>query len=113
MSRLLRSPLTPLAGLSLMTTALLCAYVIAGVAPSLLAQALLSFAWALFLILWADADARRRRKVPCYDFGFIAGLTYPVSLGWYCLWSRGWRGLLLLLALIALACVPWLIAAAF
>jgi hypothetical protein len=41
-----------------------------------------SVGWGLMLILWMDADARRRRMLPCYDFGFLAGVFFPLSLVW-------------------------------
>jgi hypothetical protein len=39
-------------------------------------------------------DARRRRLVPCYDFGLYCWVSFPLTVTWYCLWSRKWRGLL-------------------
>jgi hypothetical protein len=67
---------------------------------------------SLLLLLWMDTDARRAHRLPCYDFGFLATLTYPLSLVWYCLWSRGWRGILLLHELVLLLFAPWLVALA-
>jgi hypothetical protein len=43
----------------------------------------------------------------------VALLLFPLSLAWYCLWSRGWRGLLVLLALLALWLLPYAAAIAF
>jgi hypothetical protein len=48
--------------------------------------------------------------MPCFDFGLFAVLFFPVSLLWYCCWSRGWSGLLLLLLIFALWLVPWVLA---
>jgi hypothetical protein len=66
----------------------------------------------LFLASWADADARRRRRVPCFDFGFFLVLALPVVLLWYVFWSRGRRGFLLLGVLLGVQCLPWLTATA-
>lgn len=58
-------------------------------------------------ILWMVDDARRNRRIPCFDFGFLAGITLPFSLIWYLVRSRGWlRGAGVLLFLIALWLIP-------
>jgi hypothetical protein len=85
-------------------------YVVAGVATSEAADRLNSVGLALAFVLWVVADARRRRCVPCYDFGFLVAVFFPVSLLWYLLWSRGWRGTFLLAALFGLLLLPWLAA---
>lgn len=110
---LVAHPLAPLVALALATAAALCAYVAAGTAPSPGAELAFGYGWALMLLLWVDADARQSRRLPCYDFGLLAILLFPLSLAWYCLWSRGWRGLLLLLALLGLWLLPYLTALAF
>jgi len=111
MRQLLLSPFVPLVGLSVITTVRLCAYLLLGASPSPLSDVIIVLGWALLLVLWIDADARRSHRLPCYDFGFLAGVTFPASLVWYCVWSRGWRGLLVLLGLIGLVYGPWLVAA--
>jgi hypothetical protein len=65
-----------------------------------------SVALALACILWVMADAQMRRQTPCYDFGFLVAVFFPISLLWYVFWSRGWRGFLLLGALIGLMLLP-------
>jgi len=104
-------PLAPLIAMALVTAADLCAYVSIGRSPSPGVGLLLEFGWALMLVLWMDADARKLRRLPCYDFGMMVAIFFPLSLVWYCLWSRGWRGLLVLLMLLALFVVPYVIAA--
>ncbi|ODU01120.1 MAG: hypothetical protein ABS79_02220 [Planctomycetes bacterium SCN 63-9] len=66
----------------------------------------------LALVLWMDLDARRRRIVPCHDFGFLTMVVFPASLVWYVFWSRGWRGVFLLAGLLGLWAVPFLSAVA-
>jgi hypothetical protein len=110
---LVAHPLAPLVALALATSVALCGFSAAGAAPSPGAELVLSYGWALMLLLWMDADARRLRRLPCYDFGLLAAVFFPLSLAWYCLWSRGWRGLLVLLALLALWLLPYVAAAAF
>lgn len=56
----------------------------AGAVPSRWAEILLSKGWLLFTLIWMTCDARRTRGLPCYDFGFLSGLWYPLSLIWYC-----------------------------
>jgi hypothetical protein len=65
-----------------------------------------SFGLTLAFILWVIADARTAGRTPCYDFGFLVGIFFPVSLVWYVLWSRGWRGLLTLATLVGLMLLP-------
>ena len=81
-------------------------YTWVGLTPSHDVETVLGFAWTLLLLMWMQADARRRRCVPCFDFGFLAYATFPLSIAWYCVWSRGWRGLRLLLGLFCLFFVP-------
>ena len=66
----------------------------------------LQYGWGLMVVLWMDADSRKLRRVPCYDFGILALIFFPFSLFWYCFWSRRWRGLLVFLLLLSLWLVP-------
>jgi hypothetical protein len=63
--------------------------------------------WEVLSILWVVADARGRRVVPCFEFGFLCLVFFPISLAWYCFWSRGWRGLLTLGLLASLRVIPY------
>ncbi len=67
---------------------------------------LLEIAPALFLLAWMVQDARRRRCVPCHEFGFLSAVYLPASLIWYVFWSRGWKGFWLLAAFIGLFSIP-------
>jgi len=64
------------------------------------------FAPSLSLIFWIAADARHRRRTPCFDFGLFMFLSFPVSLFWYGFWSRGGVGLIFAVALTCLLWVP-------
>jgi hypothetical protein len=77
-----------------------------GPAPRNIAEVIFRYALPYTIVLWIVADAKERRSTPCFDFGFFALATWPVSLFWYCISSRGWRGLGLAAGLMALACVP-------
>jgi hypothetical protein len=46
---------------------------------------------------------------PCFDFGLFLVYAFPVSILWYCFWSRGRHGFLLLLGLGSLFFFPLLI----
>ncbi len=92
------------------TSAFLITQVFVRPAPSDEVVFLTSFGVGLALILWVTMDARSRRQTPCYDFGFLVGIFFPASLVWYVLWTRGWRGLLTLAALLGLMLLPWLCA---
>jgi len=91
---------------------LLVAYVATGRTPSDRVQGLIPTGLGLALVLWMMMDARARHRTPCYDFGFLVAVFFPVSLVWYVLWTRGWKGLLTLVGLIGLWFVPWLTAMA-
>ena len=81
-------------------------YAAVGSAPSETVSRMSSLAIALACILWIMADAQIRRQTPCYEFGFLVAVFFPISLVWYVFWSRGWRGFLLLGALIGLMLLP-------
>jgi len=89
-------------------TAFQVPYAAAGVPPSTAAALLTSCGLAVAFILWIVDDARSRRCVPCFDFGFLVAVFFPASLAWYVLWTRGRRGLTTLVALFALMLLPWL-----
>jgi hypothetical protein len=110
MSRWLVHPLAPLVILSLMTALFLGAHVLVRMDPSPETGFLLTFGWSLMLVLWMDADARFRRRLPCFDFGMLAAIAFPFSVFWYCFWSRRWRGVVLLLLLGGLYVVPYMVA---
>jgi hypothetical protein len=98
--------------MSLATAAFLCAFVAARTTPTPASELLLALGWPLMLVMWIEADARRRRRQPCFDLGLLAAVWFPISVAWYCVWSRGWgRGLLVLLALLGLWVMPRFLAA--
>jgi hypothetical protein len=88
-------------------SAFLVMHVAVGRVPSEAATRLTSAGLALETVLWVMADARVGRRTPCYDFGFLVAVFFPVSLVWYMLWSRGRRGFLTLGALVGLLAMPW------
>jgi hypothetical protein len=67
---------------------------------------LASIAFVLACVFWIMTDAQRRRQTPCYDFGFLVAVFFPISLVWYAFWSRGARGILLLAAFLGLMVLP-------
>jgi hypothetical protein len=69
--------------------------------PEIAAQ-LTSFGLALAFVIWMMADARIRRRTPCYEFGFLVWVYFPLSL----VWSRGWRAVFVLTGLFALMSLP-------
>jgi hypothetical protein len=103
-------PLTPLVAFSFVFSALISAYFVAGYTPTDRIQVLGAIIWALLLAWWIVADARRREGIPCFDFGFFCYLFLPVAVPWYCLWSRGWRGVFVLFLLATLWLAPYFIA---
>jgi hypothetical protein len=108
--RFLAHPLTPLILFSVALTGLLTVCLVSGESPSTPFKAVASFSWSMLLALWIIIDARRRSRVPCFDFGLFCYLFLPVVVPWYCFWSRGWRGVLTLAALAGLWLAPYLVA---
>ena len=110
MGKFVVQPLVPLLLFSVTLTVLLAAYVVRGVAPSETFEILVAWIWSLLLALWVVTDARRRRSIPCYDFGLFCYLFVLVVAPAYCFWSRGWRGILILLVMAGTWMVPYVIA---
>jgi hypothetical protein len=108
--RALLSPIAPLLFFSIGFGAILSAYMALGAAPSLGFETAASFVWCVLLALWIVNDARRRRGIPCFDFGLYCYFLLPVTITWHCVSTRGWRGILLLLAICATWILPYLVA---
>jgi hypothetical protein len=60
---------------------------------------------ALAVAWWLAADSKRTRVVGAYDAGLFFYLTWPLTLPWYALRTRGRRGWLLAVQLYGLALV--------
>lgn len=88
-------------------------YAITGADMSPLAESLCGLGPPLGAALWVEADARRLRRVPCYEFGAFVLFGWPVVVPTYCFWSRGRAGWRLTLALIGLILAPSLLASIF
>lgn len=65
--------------------------------------------WVPLLAYWVVLDARKGHRIPCFDFGLYCYLLLPVTLPWYCIWSRGWRGVSLILLLYGITILPYLV----
>lgn len=103
-------PLAPLSIFSVVLTAFLATYLATGFSPSTTFEIASSFSWSLLLAFWVVTDARRREGIPCFDFGFFCYLFPPIVVPWYCFWSRGWRGTLLLATIVCLWLMPYVVA---
>lgn len=58
------------------------------------AEMLLGFVQLIAITTWIQTDAQRRGQTPCFDFGLLLFWTNWFGLFGYCVWSRGWRGVL-------------------
>jgi hypothetical protein len=97
----------PLVALAAIMAAFASMYVLLGENPPSDLEWLFGFCQFLFVVYWMVLDARRRHRVPCHDFGFLAWVFLPVALPWYLIWTRGLRGLLVLVLFLILVMVPW------
>lgn len=97
-------------GWLLLITVSLCAfngmYVFSGVPYSLLAEFIVFYTLPIALMIWVLWDAQSRRCTPCYDFGFFVYLGWLVAIPGYLVWTRGWRGLLVLIGFVVLFLLP-------
>ena len=111
----LRSPLVQIIGFALAMTVLLplaSLGAIAMVGPqSYLVWFVAAYALPITLVLWIAADMKDHGQTPPFDMPFLLLLAFPISLFWYCISTRGWRGLLLAMGLIALVYLPAMAAA--
>jgi hypothetical protein len=101
--------LTPLLLFSLIASALYAAYLFAGRTPTQTFDLVVQLSWALLLVFWVVVDARQGHRIPCFDFGLFCYLFLPVTLPWYCFWSRGWRGIYLILVIYGLGLFPYIV----
>jgi hypothetical protein len=98
----------PLLGLASILAIFASVYVLLGEEPPDGFSSLYGPIYFLFILSWMILDARRRRGVPCHDFGFLIGIFFPVSLAWYLIWTRGIKGLLMLAVFGFLFILPFL-----
>ena len=82
------------------------AYQVTGAEFSRPAALLFSYGTPAAVAVWIDADARRRRRSPCWEFGAFVVFAWPVAVPTYCFWSRGREGWRLLGGLVAVIVGP-------
>jgi hypothetical protein len=70
---------------------------------------ILTYGIPILLAHWVAADMRQRGLKPPYELPFFLMLVWPISLFWYCAWTRGPEGLGLALGLVALSWLPTVI----
>lgn len=64
------------------------------------------YAMPIALAHWVAADLRGRGVTPCFELPFLLLLAWPLSLFWYCLWTRGGWGFVLAAGLVVLSYLP-------
>ena len=104
-----KSPLTEITGLSLAMAVLQPVAMWGAGAHVILAFAfavISSYAIPIVLATWIAADLRARRRTPCFELPFLLLLVWPISLFWYCIWTRGWQGFFLALGLVVMGYLP-------
>jgi hypothetical protein len=83
-------------------------YAASGVEPSDSILFYVQLVPTMAVVLWVVQDARQRQIIAVHDLGFFMFIFWPVVVPWYCFKSRGARGWLLLVRLLALILSPWL-----
>jgi hypothetical protein len=105
-----KSPLAQIAGLSVGMAVLQPVAAIGAANRSfpvpILLFTIVGYALPVTMAIWVAADLRSRGHTPCFELPFLLLLAWPLSLLWYCIWTRGWRGLLLWMGLVALTFLP-------
>ena len=91
-------------------TGIALAYQVFGAEPSRPAQLLFSYGPPAGVAIWIEADARRRRRSPCWEFGAFVLFGWPIAVPAYCFWSRGRGGWPLLAGLGAAVLAPSVLA---
>lgn len=84
-------------------------YQLAQVEPSPCVETFLWNAPGVAVLVWFDKDARRSRVQNVYDWAFLLLMAWPVLIPWYTLKTRGRKGWLLMLGMLALMLVPLLV----
>jgi len=91
---------------SIVFTLFAVAYPVLGAEPSRPAALLFSYGSPAAAAVWIDADARRRRRSPCWEFGAFVVFAWPLAVPTYCFWSRGRAGWRLFAGLAAVIVGP-------
>ena len=105
---ILVSPFARIAWTATIVAVLAVAFMASGAPP--LAMMILGYLGQLAVVLWIVEDAHAQRRTPCFDFGYFVLVTYPFSLVWYCVSTRGCRRWLLVLAVLGIVYVPTFVA---
>jgi hypothetical protein len=104
--------LAPLLGAALVVLVLPVVHVLVGEPPTELEVIVAGYVPMIFVLLWMIEDAYRRRSTPCFDFGFLICVLFPLSLLGYLVWTRGWWGLVVFAGMLAAIYVPWFVGTA-
>jgi hypothetical protein len=79
-----------------------------GAEPTPVMQMLLGLGPAVAVAAWLAADAKQTRTVLAHDAGFFFYVTWPLSIPWYAVRTRGRRGWRLAAQLYVIALAGWL-----
>ena len=96
-------PLTGLYGFSAICALFATGYGVLNLHPSPGMSFLLGWGPAIAVAWWLAADSKRLHVIGTYDAGLFFYLTWPLTLPWYALRSRGRAGWWLAVQLYALA----------
>lgn len=95
-------PLTRLYVFGTACTAFATTYGALGLEPAPLMAFLLTYGPVIAVAIWLGADNQHRRVMRVHDSGFFFYLTWPLTLPWYALRTRGKSGWSLAAQLYAL-----------
>jgi hypothetical protein len=65
------------------------------------------FGFVVILVGWVRADRRARGYRAPFEFDAFVFFAWPVAVPYYLCSTRGWRGFLITLGLVALSIVPY------
>lgn len=98
--------------ITIMLVAFEAIYVVYNIPHSNAATFIAVMTMPICIARWIELDARRRGCTPFYDFGMFLMATWLISVPVYLLWTRRWRGFLIIGMFLMLLVTPSICAVA-
>jgi len=103
--------LLPLACLTALLSAWLAAAAMSADGINAFHEYVNRYALPMAMATWVEFDARRRGKLPCFDFGWLTFVFWRIAIPVYLVRTRGARGLVQALLFGLMLLIPGVVAA--